>query len=306
VLKWKLVDQWTHPPPRDAAPTAPREPPPVVVSPRVPVDQVAITWVGHATFLIQIGGLNVLTDPMWSARASPVWFAGPRRWVQPGIAFDALPSIDAVLLSHNHYDHLDDHTVRRLVARHPDARWLAPLGLMPFVRKRGARDVLELDWWEETRVGSLALGCTPAQHFSARGFRDRDRTLWCGWSVAAAARQVYFAGDSGFHPDFPAIGDRFGPFHAALLPIGGYEPRWFMRPVHMNPEEAVRAFQDLQRSRPPIPGRHTLLVGMHCGTFKLTDERMDEPPARARKAWEAAGLEPADLWLPAHGETRVL
>ena len=306
VLKWKLLDPWTHSRPRDVAPSIPTSVRSPVLSPRAPLDELVLTWVGHATFLIQIGGLNLLTDPMWSDRASPVTFAGPRRWAPPGIPFDALPPIDAVLLSHNHYDHLDNHTVRRLASRYPDARWVAPLGLAPFLRQRGARNVLELDWWEETRLGSLALGCTPAQHFSARGFRDRDRTLWCGWSVAAPARQVFFAGDSGYHPEFAAIGDRFGPFHAALLPIGAYEPRWFMRPVHMNPEEAVQAFQDLQRSRPPIPGRPVVMAGMHWGTFKLTDEPMAEPPARARKAWEAAGMEPGHLWLPAPGESRVL
>jgi N-acyl-phosphatidylethanolamine-hydrolysing phospholipase D len=306
VLKWKLVDPWIQPRPRAVAPVVLPAARPVVVSPRTPADGLTLTWVGHATFLIQMGGLNLLTDPMWSERASPVNFAGPRRLVPPGIAFDALPPIDAVLLSHNHYDHLDARTVRCLVARYPDARWITPLGLARFLRQRGAREVLELDWWEETRLGVLALGCTPAQHFSARGFGDRDRTLWCGWSVATPARQVYFAGDSGYHPEFAAIGDRFGPFHAALLPIGAYEPRWFMRPVHMNPEEAVQAFQDLHRSRPAISGRAGLMVGMHWGTFKLTDEPLDEPPARARGAWSAAGLEPARLWLPAPGESRAL
>jgi N-acyl-phosphatidylethanolamine-hydrolysing phospholipase D len=282
------------------------QPAPPTVSSRAPVDHLVLTWVGHATFLIQIGGQNVLTDPMWSDRASPVPFAGPRRWTPPGIPFDELPPVDVVLISHNHYDHLDDRTVRQLAGHHSDARWLAPLGLARFLRRRGVRDVLELDWWEETRLGDLAIGCTPAQHFSARGMGDRNRTLWCGWSVGAPARQVFFAGDSGYHPALQTIGDRFGPFHVALLPIGAYEPRWFMRPVHMNPEEAVQAFQDLQRSRPPIPGRPVVMVGMHWGTFKLTDEPMAEPPVRARRAWEAAGLDPADLWLPAPGESRAL
>jgi N-acyl-phosphatidylethanolamine-hydrolysing phospholipase D len=265
-----------------------------------------LTWVGHATFLIQIGGLNLVTDPMWSERASPVAFAGPRRSSPPAIPFAALPPLDVVLLSHNHYDHLDDRTVRQLVAAHPGARWVAPLGIAPFLERRGARDVLELDWWEETRVGPLAIGCAPAQHFSSRGLSDRNQTLWCGWSIAAPARQVFFAGDTGYHPDFAAIGDRFGPFHAALLPIGAYEPRWFMQAVHMNPEEAVQAFQDLHVSRPPIAGRAAIMVGMHWGTFKLTDEPMDEPPARAGLAWRAAGLDPEHLWLPASGETRTL
>ena len=265
-----------------------------------------MTWVGHATFLIQIGGLNIVTDPMWSERASTVGFAGPRRRSPPAIPFDTLPPLDLILQTHNHYDHLDERTVRRLAERHAAARWLAPLGVASWLRRRGIRDVLELDWWEETRFEQVAIGCTPAQHFSSRGFGDRDRTLWCGWSIAAPGRQAYFAGDTGYHPDFPAIGDRFGPFHAAFLPIGAYEPRWFMRPVHMNPEEAVRAFQDLQRSRPPVPGREAVMVGMHWGTFKLTDEPMDEPPARASAAWRGAGLDPSRLWLPAPGETRTL
>lgn len=306
LLKWKLVDRWARPPARDRAPSpAPATGTHTMIT-RAPVDQLVLTWVGHATFLIQVGGANVLTDPMWSERASPVAFAGPRRRRPPGIAFESLPLIDAVLLSHNHYDHLDDRTVRRLVIRYPDASWIAPLGLAPFLARRGARQVLELDWWEEARVGPLAVGCTPAQHFSARGVRDRNRTLWCGWSLAAPARRVFFAGDSGYHPDFPAIGDRFGPFHAALLPIGAYEPRWFMHSVHMSPEEAVQAFQDLQRGRPPLAGRPSVMVGMHWGTFKLTDEPMDEPPARASAAWQAAGFTLADLWLPGPGESRAL
>jgi N-acyl-phosphatidylethanolamine-hydrolysing phospholipase D len=265
-----------------------------------------LTWIGHSSFLVQIGGLNVLTDPMLSLRASPFRFVGPRRHVPASADVDTLPPIDVVLLSHNHYDHLDDRTVRRLAARHPGARWLVPLGLAKFLASRGARDVAELDWWEETRLGTLAVGCTPAQHFSGRGVGDRDRTLWCGWSIAAPARQLFFAGDTGYHPEFSSIGDRFGPFHAALLPIGAYAPRWFMRPVHMDPEEAVQAFRDIQRSRPPIAGRPAVMVGMHWGTFRLTDEPLDEPPTRARAAWAAAGFDPEGLWILAHGESRRL
>ena len=305
LLKWqfdRLTKSLPPQPPHSVfssvAPAFPR--------PRAAAGQLSVTWVGHASFLLQIGGLNVLTDPMWSDRASPVSFAGPRRWVPAAIPFEDLPPIDAVLLTHNHYDHLDDLTVRRLTTRVPEARWLAPLGLAPFLRVRGARRVLELDWWEETRLDALAIGCTPAQHFSARGPFDRNRSLWCGWTIASAARQVYFAGDTGYHPDFARVGDRFGPFHAALLPIGAYEPRWFMRSMHMNPEEAVQAFRDLQAGRPAVAGRRAVLVPMHWGTFRLTDEPMDEPPRRATRAWRDAGFSPEDLWTLAHGETRVL
>jgi N-acyl-phosphatidylethanolamine-hydrolysing phospholipase D len=279
---------------------------PTFPRPRVTADQVTMTWVGHASFLLQIGGLNILTDPMWSMRASPVSFAGPRRWVPPAVTFEDLPPIDAVLLTHNHYDHLDDATVRRLVRRAPEARWLAPLGLASFLRARGARRVLELDWWEETRLDAVAVGCAPAQHFSARGPFDRNRTLWCGWTLATAARQVYFAGDTGYHPEFARVADRFGPFHATLLPIGAYEPRWFMRPVHMNPEDAVQAFRDLRAGRPSVAGRRSVMVPMHWGTFRLTDEPMDEPPRRVARAWNDAGLAPEDLWILSHGETRLL
>jgi len=307
LLKWKVLDRFLRPRARPTAPpAAPRVVPPSFPRPHAPSDRLVLTWVGHSTFLVQLGGVNLLTDPVWSERASPVQFAGPKRRVPAAIDFAALPAIDAVLLSHNHYDHLDDGTVRRLAAAHPGARWVAPLGLGAFLAPRGVRDVIELDWWEETRVAGLAIGSTPAQHFSSRGIRDRDRTLWCGWSVAAAGRQVYFAGDTGYHPEFAAIADRFGPFHAALLPIGAYDPRWFMRPVHMNPEEAVRAFQDLERGRPPVPGRPAIMVGMHWGTFQLTDEPLDEPPIRARAAWRETGLDPERLWLPAHGESRAI
>jgi len=306
LLKWLLVHRPTRGrPPRPHPSVFPRRAP-AFTSGRAARDDLTLTWVGHSTFLIQIGGLNLLTDPMWSERAFPVQWLGPRRVVPPAVALHALPPIDAVLLSHNHYDHLDAATVRLLGHRHPDARWLAPLGLASVLTRLGVRRVLELDWWEESRLGDVAVGCTPAQHFSARALGDRNRTLWCGWSVAAPARRVFFAGDTGFHPEFAAIGDRFGPFHAALLPVGAYEPRWFMRPVHMNPEEAVRAFRELHASRPLLPGKPAVMVPMHWGTFWLTDEPMEEPPRRAADAWRAAGLDPGALWVLAHGETRRL
>jgi len=306
VLRWLLLRRLTGRRAPAPGPTAFPLRVPAFERPRAPGDVLTLTWVGHATFLVQIGGLNLLTDPMWSGRASPVprLGLGPKRVVPPAIRVAELPPIDAVLVSHNHYDHLDAATARVLAARDPEARWLVPLGLGPLVRRFGARRVLELDWWEQTRLDDVAVACTPARHFSARWPGDRDRTLWCGWYVGAAARRMFFAGDTGYHPAFADIGDRFGPFHAALLPVGGYEPVRLMRPVHMSPEEAVRAYLELRQARPPLPGRPALLVPMHWGTFRLTDEPMDEPPARTRAAWRAAALDPEQLWVPAHGETR--
>ena len=271
---------------------------PAFARPRATAQQFTVTWVGHSSLLVQLGGLNILTDPMWSERASPVRFAGPRRWVAPGIAFDELPPLDVVLQSHNHYDHLDDVTVRRLAPAHPEASWILPLGLASFVQKRGVRNVAELDWWQERQVSSLRIAATPAQHFSARGFGDRGDTLWCGFAVRAEnGRSIYFAGDTGYHPEFAETGERYGPFDVALLPIGAYEPRWFMRYLHMNPEEAVEAFRQLSAR---------VMVPIHWGTFKLTDEAMDEPPRRARRAWESAGLPTDGYRQLAHGETLVL
>ena len=303
VLRWQLeriVAQLPKDPYASAFPRAT----PAFARPRAPTEAVTVTWVGHSTVLVQIGGVNVLTDPMWSERASPLSWAGPRRWVAPGVELDALPPLDLVLLSHNHYDHLDDRTVRRLAARHPSARWAVPLGLAAFVRERGAREVSELDWWEETAVSGAQVVCAPAQHFSARGLGDRMRTLWCSWVVRVSGRALYFGGDSAYHPDFATIGARYGPFDVTLLPIGAYEPRWFMRVVHMDPDEAAQAFLELNACRTSAPP--AVMVGIHWGTFKLTDEPMDEPPRRAERAWRAAGLPAGDLWVMRQGETRWL
>src|SRR5688572_10326986 len=294
-----LVHRTTRPRPKDPHPSVFVRVRPSFIRPRAAATQLTVTWVGHASLLIQLGGMNVLTDPMWSARASPVRFAGPRRWVEPGIAFDELPPLDFVLQSHNHYDHLDDATVRRIARAHPNAAWISPLGLAGFVRKRGVSGpVRELDWWEEHGMGTLRIAATPAMHFSSRGVGDRGDTLWCGFALSEpGGRRLFFAGDTGFHPEFAAIGKRYGPFDVALLPIGAYEPRWFMRYLHMNPEEAVDAFRAVN-ARGMVP--------IHWGTFKLTDEAMDEPPRRARAAWDAAGL-PSDGYRQlAHGGTLIL
>jgi N-acyl-phosphatidylethanolamine-hydrolysing phospholipase D len=273
---------------------------PSVVYPRASAGYRSVTWVGHSTVLLQLGPLNVLTDPMWSDRASPVQWAGPHRLMPPGIDFDALPEIDLVLQSHNHYDHLDERTTKRLVERFPQASWLCPLRLGRLLRSWGVRHLVERDWWQTVETPMFTATCTPAQHFSSRGLGDRDETLWCGWTLAADNVRVLFAGDTGLHPEFGAIADRAGPFDLVMLPIGAYEPRWFMGTVHMNPEDAVAAYRELIANASATPP----CLGLHWGTFRLTDEPMQEPPERFARLWAAAGLPAGANWTFAHGETR--
>jgi len=303
-LRWVLVERPFKRLPTDPDPSFFPRRKPSFDRPRARPGDLTVTWVGHSTVLLQIGALNVLTDPMWSERASPLSFAGPRRWVPPGVPFEQLPPIDVVVQSHNHYDHLDTRTVGMIAEAFPNARWLVPLGLAEFVRSRGAARVEELDWWDEAEAGGLRVACVPAQHFSGRGIRDRNATLWCGWTLADRQRRVFFAGDTGFHPEFGAIGERLGPFDVALVPVGSYEPEWFMRPAHMNPEEAVRAFREASGDGVGTATERRVMVPIHFGTFKLTDEAMDEPPARTLRAWREAELAEPNLWLLAHGETR--
>lgn len=264
-------------------------------------DEWRVTWVGHSTCLIQAGGLTILTDPMWSDYASPVQGIGPRRRVAPGAALGELPPLDLVLISHNHYDHFDTATIRALAIAHPSAQWVCPLGVAPALRSLGVTAVRQFDWWERHEIrgsaGTALVTAAPAQHFSGRTPWDRDRTLWCGWSVGAGGIRIFFAGDTGLHPEFARIGETCGPFAAALMPIGAYDPRWFMRPVHMNPEDAVAAFVALGGDVPCV------FVPTHWGTIKLTDEALDEPPVRLVAEWARRGLDPGRLRVLRHGET---
>jgi N-acyl-phosphatidylethanolamine-hydrolysing phospholipase D len=301
VLRWG-IQRLVHGVAADPDPSSPLASvaaPPTPGSP--PNGAVTVTWIGHATALVRLGGRTVLTDPMFGERASPVAFAGPRRRVRPGVPLAELPPVHTVVLSHNHYDHLDAPSVRRIARRWPEAQWHVPLRLARLLRALGVPRVVEQDWWQQETSGPLVVTATPAQHFSARTPFDRDRTLWSGWVIAAGGRRVFFAGDTGYHPAFGEIARRLGPFDVALLPIGAYEPRWFMRPAHMNPEEAVRAFGDLRHA-----AGARVLVPVHWGTFKLTDEPLDEPPQRTLAAWKAAALPPDALWLLRHGQTRIL
>ena len=263
--------------------------------------RLSVTWIGHSTFLIRAGGMSVLTDPIWSERASPVQFAGPRRHVPPGLPFDELPPIDAVFMSHDHYDHLDDTTARRLIARFPRTKWITPLGVGPFFRTHGANDVTELDWWQDASFGGISAVCTPAQHFSGRYPWNRNATLWSGWVIGLGTHRVFFAGDTALHPEFPDIASRSGPFDMAILPIGAYEPRWFMKAVHMSPEDAVAAYSGIAG----VPGNdECVFIPSHWGTFRLTDEPLDEPPKRLHKAWSEAALPRECLHVLSPGETR--
>jgi L-ascorbate metabolism protein UlaG (beta-lactamase superfamily) len=236
-----------------------------------------VTFVGHATFLIQTAAASILTDPIYSERAGPWNVLGPRRVRPPALALDDLPPVSVVLLSHNHYDHCDLRTLRALAARF-DPLVVTPLGNAALVRSAGIRRVEELDWWQESRTAPLPVIVTPAHHFSARGPLDRNRSLWGGFVMVADGRRIYFAGDTAYAGFFGDLRARLGPIDLALLPIGAYEPRWFMQSVHMNPAEAVQAHLDLQAAES---------VGMHFGTFQLTTEAIDEPLRafeQARKA----------------------
>jgi N-acyl-phosphatidylethanolamine-hydrolysing phospholipase D len=300
-LKWTLIERRRNPRRPDPDPSKFTLADPSFIVPRAAPEQLTLTWVGHTSFLIQIAGLNVLTDPIWSRRASPVRFIGPRRWVPPAIDFDRLPPIDVVVLSHDHYDHLDATTISRLADRYPAIVWYAPLELGAFLKRRGARDVNEHDWWQDGSIGNLKITCVPAQHFSGRTLGRRNQTLWSGWVLHSAERSVFFAGDTALHPEFATISRRCGPFDLAILPIGAYEPRWFMGAVHMNPEDCIKAMTQLATAQ---NGQRLIMTAAHWGTFKLTDEPMDEPPAMMRVLWKQASYRDGDLWILRHGETR--
>ena len=240
----------------------------------------AVTFIGHATFLIQTAAGNILTDPMYSERAGPLNMVGPRRVRQPAVRFDDLPPISTVLLSHNHYDHCDRRTLGMLAARF-DPLVVTPLGNGAVVRSAGIRRVEELDWWQEAKTAALPIALTPAQHFSARGPLDRNRALWGGFVLTAGDAHIFFAGDTAYASFFADVRRRHGPIDLALLPIGAYEPRWFMQILHMNPAEAVQAHLDLEASES---------VGMHFGTFQLTTEGIDEPLRALEEACRAKNI----------------
>ena len=240
-----------------------------------------VTLINHSTLLLQQWGGNILTDPIWSRRAGPSTWIGPRRRREPGVRWEDLPQIDIVLLSHNHYDHLDVATLRRLADR-GQSQYVVPAGAGRLLRSRNIGPVHELDWGESLTLAPATIHCVPALHFSGRSLFDRNRTLWCGYVIEAADLIVYFAGDTAFGDHFAQIRERFGAPRLALLPIGAYEPRWFMSPVHMAPAEAVRAHL--------ILGARTS-IAIHHGTFQLGDEAIDTPKQ------SLGGCAPGDSFL---------
>lgn len=254
----------------------------------------AATFVGHSTFLFQFAnGLNVLSDPVWSDRVSPVTFAGPRRARTPAIAFDELPSVQLVLVSHGHYDHLDLATLRRLDERF-NPLFLTGLGTHAFLRGHGLRQVKELDWWQSHRFPGLEVTYVPAQHWSKRSATRQNDTLWGGFWLRSGELRSFFAGDTGLGRHFAVIREKLGPPDLAFLPIGAYEPRWFMREQHMNPEDAVQAHRALGARQS---------VAMHFGTFQLTDEAIDQPLIDLAAALQAAQSNPEVFVVPGFGET---
>lgn len=284
-VRWRLFDRGV-PWPARAAEQFDRPPP------RVGRGELRVSYVGHATVLVQFDGLNILTDPVWSERASPLPFAGPRRVRPPAIAFEDLPPIDLVLVSHNHYDHLDPRTLARLWRR-DRATVIAPLGNLATLRSREpGLQAVELDWGQTHRMAwqgvEAAVSAEPMQHWSARGPVDQNLSLWAAFVIRTEAGAIYFAGDTGYGDGmhFRAVGARHGPLRLALLPVGGYEPRWFVGYAHMNPEEAVQAGQDLRADH---------VLGHHWATFRLTNEAIDEPGTRFLAAAAARSI-PADAF----------
>jgi N-acyl-phosphatidylethanolamine-hydrolysing phospholipase D len=252
-----------------------------------------VTWVGHATLLVQLDGVNFLTDPTWARRTGPFGgMVGVGRYTPPGIRFEDLPRIDFVVISHDHYDHLDEPTVRRLHAKF-DPVFVVPMGVKSWLADRGIHNAIELEWGQSVFVKGVQVICTPAQHGSGRTLVDQGRRLWSSW-VVLGSKRFYFGGDTGYFRHFKEAGDAYGPFDLAALPIGSYTPREIAKAVHISPEEALQAQVDLRAAH---------MVGIHWGTFGLARERYDEPPQRIAAEVQRRGLDPESVWILKPGET---
>lgn len=288
ILKWKLVEPFRpgRPPREPKHFTVPRREPDL---PLVQSWHPSITWIGHASFLLTLGGARICIDPVFAQRIGP-----QKRLSPPGINLSELPKIDIVIITHNHHDHLDSWTIKRL-GNNPI--YIAPTGNGTTLKRLGAKEVRELEWWQKTTVGDLAITIVPARHWSMRTPWDRNESLWGGCLIQSADGTAYHSGDTAFFDGFEEIGERAGTIDWAMLPIGAYEPRWFMEPQHMCPEEAIRAYKMLRARN---------FLAMHWGTFRLTDEPTGEPPERTRKAWGERSSDTQRLWIFDVGETRAL
>ena len=312
LIRWQRERRAAGLPKPPDAPTPTQAPdlPNIAAYASSPQSGPAITWIGHASMLVQAGGLNVLTDPIFSKRASPISLIGPERKQPPGLQLAELPLIDVVLISHNHYDHLDRPSVLEIASRSDAAGkptlFIVPLGMKSWFADMGIRNTVELDWWDKHLHKGVEFNFTPVQHWSARSFTDRSQTLWGAYAVFAPDLHWYFAGDTGYSKDFADTGARFadrhteakgGGFDLALIPIGAYLPRWFLAEQHIDPSEAVKIHRDLGAKRS---------VGIHWGTFELSDESLDQPPKDLALAATAQGLKDGEFKVMAIGETRTI
>ena len=287
LIKWKITESQTEWPKWVESATG------NILKNKTENGEVHWNVINHATVLIQIDGINILTDPIWSERTSPVSFAGPKRVRNPGLKFEDLPPIDFVLISHNHYDHLDLPTLKRLKDKH-DPTFIVGLKNRELLESDGVTKVLEMDWWQILELGELKFHFLPAQHWSARGMFDKREALWGGFMIEGSSR-VYFAGDTGWGSFFELIREKIGAPDLSFIPIGAYAPRWFMKNFHINPDESVRAHKVLQSKQS---------IGIHFGTFQLTNEGIDDPIKELNKAKSKHSVDHFDV--PVFGETQIL
>lgn len=286
VLKWQLTRDRGYWPDKV-----------LKVEATVPVESIEenkarVTFINHASLLVQFGNLNVLTDPIWSQRASPFSFAGPERKQEPGVRFEDLPNIHVVVISHNHYDHLDISTLQRLQQEH-DPLFLVPLGVDLLLREHQVTNVIALDWFDSKELDQGTIHALPVKHFSGRGLGDTNQTLWAGYMIEVGALRILFGGDTGYGEFWKLIQQRFDAIDLAILPIGAYKPEWFMEPIHMSPEEAVLAHLDLKAKQS---------IGMHFGTFPMADDGIDQPVDDLKKALDQQGVSPGDFKVLQQGE----
>lgn len=290
VLKWKIFNKATPWP----AIVNDNVQPYVLKQPKA--GEGAITHINHATQLIQLPQITVITDPVFSERVSPLSWLGPKRHRQPGVELSSLPKIDAVVVSHNHYDHLDKKSLLAIDEK-DQAVFIVPLGNKKLLQSIGIKNVVELDWWQAFSLNGSKITLVPMQHWSARGLTDKCETLWGGYVIESDGLKVLFSGDTGYNRQFKEIEQRFGSMNASILPIGAYEPRWFMKSQHMSPKEAIQAHLDLKSH---------LSIGNHLGTFQLTDEGIDEPIHELHNNLKLRGIDPKQFITPKNGQTIIL